>query len=240
MRSGIYEITFTGNNRRYIGSAHNPKRRMLEHLSMLRRSAHPNIIMQRCFDIYGESSFNFRMVETCDKSTLIEREQFHIDGMTKSQRMNVCLVAGNTAGRKHSEKTKDLIRKKALGRTHPPRTQEYRDAVSRRFKNKQISPEHMAALQKGRSERVYTDEQRLEISEKLKEGYKNGKRSRVKKEDHKNKIGKSFAKLTDDEVREIRKLKSEGHTCKSLALKFNSNVGTISQISNRIRYRWVD
>lgn len=240
MKSGIYEITFTGNKRKYIGSAHNPKRRKVEHLSMLRRSTHPNIIMQRCFDIYGESSFNFRMVETCDKNTLIEREQFHIDRMTKEQRMNICLVAGNTAGRKHSEKTKDLIRKKALGRKLPPRTQEYRDAISRRFKNQQLSPEHMAALQKGRSERVYTDDQRLAISEKLKEGYKNGKRSRVKKEGHKNKIGKAFAKLTDDEVREIRKLKSEGYTCKSLALQFNSNAGTISEISNRKRYRWVD
>lgn len=207
---------------------------------MLRRGVHPNIIMQRCFDIYGESAFNFRIVEFCDKSTLISREQFHIDGMTKKTRMNICLTAGNTAGRKHSEETKDLIRKKAIGRPAAPRTQEYRDAISKRFKNKPKSPEHMAALQKGRSERVYTAEQRLAISEKLKESYRNGSRSRTKTEDHKNKIGRFYANLTDDEVREIRKLKELGHTCRSLALQFNSNAGTISQICTRKRYKWVD
>lgn len=240
MKTGIYRITFNGSSREYIGSAHNTHRRMLEHLSMLRRGAHANVIMQMGFNKYGEESFVFKVIELCEKDVLLDREQHYIDGLTKEERMNICLVAGNTAGRKHSNETKQIMREKATGRKVAPRSKEYREKISARFKGKPKSPKHMEALQKGRAERVYTEAQREAVSKKLKELYRDGKINRVKTEDHKNKIGQFYAKLTDDEVREIRKLKSEGHTCKSLALKFNSNAGTISQISNRIRYRWVD
>lgn len=240
MKTGIYRITFNGSSREYIGSAHNTHRRKLEHLSMLRRDAHANVIMQRCFNKYGEESFTFKVIETCTKDDLLDREQCYIDGLTKSERMNICLVAGNTAGRKHSDETKQLIREKAIGREVPPRSNEYREKISARFKGKPKSPEHMEALQKGRAARVYTDEQREAVSKKLKELYRDGKISRAKTEDHKNKIGQFYAKLTDDEVREIRKLKAEGHTCKSIALQYGSNAATISRICTGKQYRWVN
>lgn len=99
---------------------------------------------------------------------------------------------------------------------------------------------HAAALQAGRASRVFTDDQREAISARLKAEYAAGIRVREKSEQHRQKIGKFYAKLTDDQVREIRALRKAGVACKEIAARFGSNAGTVCEIANRKRYRWVD
>lgn len=53
-------------------------------------------------------------------------------------------------------------------------------------------PEVMAALQAGRSKRVYTEEQRARISQSIRAAYENGTRSRERSPEYREKIAASL------------------------------------------------
>src|SRR5580704_1475195 len=63
---------------------------------------------------YGYSNFKLDILEYCDKSVLISREQFYIDNL--NPRYNILKVAGSLTGFKHSEETIDSMRLSKLGR----------------------------------------------------------------------------------------------------------------------------
>lgn len=78
--------------------------------------------MQRCFDKYGEESFEIELFETCDISQLDEREQYWIDAHFGDK---LCLNMNQTAskppnakGRVTSDETKLKISKANKGRKH--------------------------------------------------------------------------------------------------------------------------
>lgn len=235
---GIYQIKNKKNGKRYVGSSVIIRQRWMEHRSMLRRGRHHSKYMQRSWHKYGEDSFSFEVLEAVDRpEDLLAVEQRYLDRLNPEY--NSCRVAGNTLGMAHSEETRRKISKRLTGIKHAPRSAEYRAKISSAHKGRMPSPEHMAALQDGRRNQTYSDERRRAVSESLVMQYKDGRRSRTKTEAHKQSIGKAFSKLTDDQVREIRRKKADGATCSQLAAEYDSNRGTISLIANRKRYRWV-
>ena len=159
-------------------------------------------------------------------------------GIRRDQKSIAKTVAAHL-GAKRSEETRRRISEARLGKKMPPRTEEHRANLSRAMRDRAFSPEHMAAFHAGRLSQVFTVERRAKLSESLKVAYADGRRKREKSEEHKNRIGQHYAKLTDDQVREIRKLRSEGVTGRELAKRFGSNGGTISAICSGKRYRWV-
>ena len=98
MKSGIYKFTFE-NGRFYIGSAKDLRARRSSHLSAMRRGKHGNVIVQRCFYKYGPPKFETLIV--CDQQDLIFFEQRAIDSLKPN--LNICKIAGNTLGRKHTK-----------------------------------------------------------------------------------------------------------------------------------------
>ena len=77
MDTGIYKITNLISNKIYIGSTTTSfKRRFKEHLSALKRGDHPNSHMQRAFNLDGENSFIFEVIEVVEKENCILREQY--------------------------------------------------------------------------------------------------------------------------------------------------------------------
>lgn len=82
MESGVYKILCKANNKFYIGSSKDLYKRWREHLYNLRKNKHINIHLQRSFNKYGEDSFNFEVVELCDISSILVREQFYIDTLS--------------------------------------------------------------------------------------------------------------------------------------------------------------
>lgn len=151
----------------------------------------------------------------------------------------VAMRAAAHRGMKRSDETRRRISDAMVGKKMPPRTFEHRQKISLALKGRSISPESYAALQAGRAAHKYTDEEKAARSASLRAAYESGRRSRDKSEQHKNKIGQAFAKLSDEQVREIRSLRCCGVSCKDIAERFSSNPGTISEIATGKRYRWV-
>lgn len=120
----IYKIINLTNNKTYIGSAKDFEQRKTKHLSLLRLNKHPNIHLQRAFNLSEESNFSFDIVELCSEEDLISREQYYIDLFGYDNLYNICRIAGNTLGRKLSEDAKSRIsnankgNKAWLGRRH--------------------------------------------------------------------------------------------------------------------------
>lgn len=236
-RSGIYQIVNTINGKRYVGSAQVFRKRWNVHRAALNKGMHHSPHLQGAWSKHGPTAFAFEIIEFCDPSDLICREQMALDHLQPAY--NVCRVAGSTLGRRHTPEARAKIASKASQRQFPAMTLEHRAALSAALVGKKKSAAHAEALQRGRLAHVASEDQRKRVSDSLKKSYAEGLRSRVKTEAHKQKIGMAYAKLTDEQVREIRRLKKDGSTCKALAEQFSSNAGTICEIANGKRYRWV-
>jgi len=78
---GIYKINNTINNKFYIGSSCNILKRFNEHITRLKKNAHPNKHLQSAFKKYGLKSFSFTILEECDIDILLAREQYYLDNI---------------------------------------------------------------------------------------------------------------------------------------------------------------
>ncbi len=75
---GIYCIENMHNHKKYIGLSRDIRRRWNEHKSDLRNNNHENVYLQREWNIYGETSFEFNIIELCDPSVICDRECHYI------------------------------------------------------------------------------------------------------------------------------------------------------------------
>ena len=66
-----------------------------------------SIILQHAIDKYGLSNFSIQILEYCDQSILLEREQFYFDLF--SPEYNINPTAGSRLGAKHSEVSRKKI-----------------------------------------------------------------------------------------------------------------------------------
>lgn len=119
-KSGIYRIKNKINSKIYIGSAIKLRRRFYEHNGALKNNTHSSGHLQKAYNKYGKNNFIFEVVELCNKDNLIEREQYWLDYYKTYEDVNgynICKVAGNSLGYKHSEKT--IEKMKIIGKRKP-------------------------------------------------------------------------------------------------------------------------
>jgi len=116
--SGIYLIINLQNNKFYVGSAVNVKKRKNKHLQQLRKNNHDNSYLQYSFNKYGESNFVFTLIEDVpDKNNLTIREQYWIDTLdacNKNIAYNILPKANSTLGYKHGSKSTEKHRQAGL------------------------------------------------------------------------------------------------------------------------------
>ena len=95
--SGIYAIVNTLNNKKYIGSSENLRKRYRQHFNNLNKNKHANTHLQRAYNKYGASVFEFWILEECDniRDTLITLEQKWIDS---DGDYNICKLASHHCG----------------------------------------------------------------------------------------------------------------------------------------------
>lgn len=76
---GIYRIKNLVNDKCYYGSSKNIKKRWMTHKNHLNGGKHHNVPLQRAWNKYGEDNFSFEVVEECDETILLEKEQYYLD-----------------------------------------------------------------------------------------------------------------------------------------------------------------
>ncbi|HEX8843523.1 MAG TPA: GIY-YIG nuclease family protein [Pyrinomonadaceae bacterium] len=97
--SGVYQILRKPTGKIYIGSTVNLRERWAGHRSSLRYGKHQNIFLQRAWNKYGESRFEFSVLEFVDEAGLLQAEQRWINNTGCADRnigFNISRVAGST------------------------------------------------------------------------------------------------------------------------------------------------
>lgn len=192
-QSGIYIITNTVNGKRYIGSSVDIHRRWVTHKRELRRGIHYNPVLQRAWDKYGESAFEFSILLLCTKDDTLLNEQRCLDEMKPEYNICTCTTAtmlGRTFTEEHKRKIGDANR----GTVH---TAETRKKMGDAHKGIKWSEEHRIKMQGSQGSLGYkfTDEQKEHLRQ-AHLGY-------VMPEEQKRKIGASSkGRIVSDEARE--------------------------------------
>jgi len=75
----VYKISNSVDDRVYIGSTVNLNRRWLEHRRDLSNNRHGNAHLQNFVNKYGLNSLIFEILDECDNSNLLTREQYYLD-----------------------------------------------------------------------------------------------------------------------------------------------------------------
>jgi group I intron endonuclease len=165
---GIYEIRNIVNNKRYVGSSSDMRRRFNQHRSSLRRSCHYNIKLQNSWNKHGESAFQFTRLAILESYEQVPTEQRLLTSIKDSGEecynltFEVELIGAWNKGKKSSEETKQKLRdnmnkpgvkeallKHLIGR---PVSKETREKMAIAKKGKKHSLEHIekaAAKRKG-------------------------------------------------------------------------------------------
>lgn len=245
--SGIYEIRNLENGKRYIGSAVNPPNRKRQHFQSLARGDHHSVSLQRAWNKYGADKFKFIQLIICSKENLITYEQDFIDGYKPEY--NIAPKAGSQLGFKMPDSAKKKMSeaaKRTKNFTGHKHSAESRAKISESRKGKGLgspSLERRAKISAAHKGRVISPEYRAKISATLM-GHKQSQEQIAKRianmpEGHYEGVAKAKAKLTDDQVRLLRKRIANGESQAKLArdMKVTSNV--ISRIILGLGYGWV-
>lgn len=223
--AGVYFIYCEANGKAYIGSTVRIYSRLYGHHAQLKRKRHPNPHMQAAYNLYGRATFKYLTLETTenkDPQHLLDRENHYMAMVDRDMLFNIAVpaVLGGPVGIKRSPEHRQAIsraqtgNKWALGMHH---TDEWRAAISLRFKGKKHTPEQIARAVAGRRAA-------FEANPTMSQGEKNGR-----------------AKLTAERVRELRKLYAEGnHTQTALAELFGVDQTVVSKVVLRKSWRHLD
>ena len=122
----IYMIINNSNKRKYIGRTNRPKDRKATHFNLLRQGKHHSAEMQKDFDLYGESAFEFIIlnndvseeeIEELELS-LIKANENGYNMINQSKRIDNYIHHGESNGmygKKHSDESKERMRESKKG-----------------------------------------------------------------------------------------------------------------------------
>lgn len=95
--SGIYKFTNKLNGKIYIGSSKNLAKRFSQYFNISYISTVKNkLTISRALIKYGYFNFSIEILEYCDPSMLLNREQHYIDELKPTY--NIAKIAGSTLG----------------------------------------------------------------------------------------------------------------------------------------------
>lgn len=168
---GVYVIRLKIDGRCYIGSSNDVYTRLHNHRGELRSGKHKNEYLQRTWDKYGEGEFEFLVIEYCDESVQIAREQFHIDSKRTWDRAIGFNLSRTADKPTMSDESRAKIAAKLKGRAV---TDRQRAVASLTHKGKLISDDHKRRISISQTGRKHTQEsiQKMKAAQK-------GKRARA-------------------------------------------------------------
>ena len=150
--SGIYKIVNKIDGKYYVGSSKHIYKRWRKHKSLLRHNKHINDYLQNAFNAYGESNFEFIIVEECLIENLKKLEQKYLDIAKSTQNDNYNLNF-DVSGGDHSVHSLEKIR---LGRINFFKNPENRKIASEISKKQWNNPE-FKKTRLGKNHPLYND-----------------------------------------------------------------------------------
>lgn len=218
---GVYMIRSKIDNKIYIGSSCRVYYRFHEHKRRLRRGAHTNNHLQNAWDMYGESNFEFLVMDTVsNRDELFKWEQLWLDTTNCTDRRygyNSHLYADvSSPGAHHSEETRKKLSDIMTGRKH---TEDTKRKIAEASRGKRHTEESKLLLSKKHKGKKMSDEARKKMSENQK-GF-----------------NAHNTKVTPEIVIKIKELIAEGYTYKCIASQFNITDRTVSDIKRGIRWK---
>jgi len=200
---GVYQIRNQINGKGYVGSSTNMAKRWQIHLSRLRRKIHCNAYLQNAFDKYGETAFEFSVLEEAKPEDLLEREQDYLDLLCPEY--NLSPIAGSAMGCKRSlearRKISDTMRGRTLSAEHRRRMSEARRGERNYNYGKHLSEETRSKIGVALRGRTLSEETRHKMSE--------AQRGRVFSKEHRRKLSEAHKGKSHSE--ETRRKMSESH-----------------------------
>lgn len=112
-KSGIYMLTNKLTNDIYIGQSIDISKRFKHYFNLSYIKSKDSFRISRALIKYGYSNFYVTILEYCDKSDLLIREQSYFDKL--NPQYNILKIAGSSLNFKHSEETKAKISKSLKG-----------------------------------------------------------------------------------------------------------------------------
>jgi group I intron endonuclease len=206
---GVYQITHLPSGRGYIGSTNNLFRRANEHVCRLRRQSHNSQYLQRVWNKHSENEFEIRPLLICEVKDL-EFYETH------------CIKIFNSTFNHETSPVR-------LGSKRPPRSQEWRDNMSKAQKGKPKSPEHLAKIRAFNATRKGTKasvETKHKHSVALKQAWEEGRM--------KGTTGKRISfRFTDKIIKEIQIKRKNGARVKDLAKEYKTSASYMSCLVNK-------
>ena len=112
-KSGIYMITNKLTNDIYIGQSIDISNRFKHYFNLSYIKSKDSFRISRALIKYGYSNFSVTILEYCEKSELLVREQYYFDKL--NPQYNILKIAGSSLNSKHTEETKAKISKSLKG-----------------------------------------------------------------------------------------------------------------------------
>ena len=106
-KSGIYMFTNRLTNDTYIGQSQNLANRFRNYFNISYLKHKYTLVISRALIKYGFSNFSITILEYCEISDLVSREQYYFDML--NPKYNTLKIAGSSLTHKHSEETKMKI-----------------------------------------------------------------------------------------------------------------------------------
>ncbi len=197
--AGVYIIRNKITGRVYVGSSYRIEFRLGQHRRALRRGKHYSLHLQRAWNCYGESAFEFEAVEVVpEPERLAEREQAWADAYKASDPIhgyNLRVITSSNLGFKRTKKSPSVFK----GQKHTP---EARAAMSVAKKGKPVGPALLANQVKGR---ILSDDTKQLLKQEMAKRWAAGVYSHVHNEDTKRKISIAKTGVPNLKMRDVPK-----------------------------------
>ena len=161
----IYAIINKSTRQRYVGSSIDPETRIRAHFYALARGDHDNIHLQRAYNKLGPDAFEPVVLEECDPTMIVEREQFHIDQTPRERSYNLCENAYRPPSRRGCTLTNEHRRKIGQALRGRRQSDQERLAKSLALKGRIFSAQHCQAISRARRGTKASPEARQNMSE---------------------------------------------------------------------------
>jgi len=218
MTATIYEINNTENEKRYIGSTSQWKRRKYEHKHLLENGDHGNRHLQNAWNKYGADAFEFSVIEETEEQ--FTEEQNYLDEAEWSNLYNISKQAGGgDIFSTLSEEDKKRFREKSkhVGEENGMYGESHTQKAQKKMKEKAEGRYTLEWFvdRYGKEEGKKKYENRRERLSENRSGEDNPFHGKTHDEDTKEKISKKMKEVAEDEewrnkVSENRKGKATG------------------------------